>query len=193
MLSDESQNDPLDAVLGGKSKICGDNALRQAVLAGTLGVIRRRRRLKRCSMAAALLGCYLAGMATLAVWHQGGQQKNISNQSIDRVAGKEQPNTEVKQTLPPDVAGPPDQKAVYKVASKYEVLCRQADGYLSDPEKLHLAVSKYTQALKHASADQRAISPEHDTWLLMALKDAQSKKGGQSYPSKEIRHENSQL
>ena len=70
---DEFQNDPLDVVLGGKGKISGDDRLRQAVLAGTLGVIRRRRRLKRCAVAATLLGCYLAGMATMMFWRSGGE------------------------------------------------------------------------------------------------------------------------
>jgi hypothetical protein len=47
-----------------------------------------------------------------------------------------------------------------------------------------LAIRTYARALKYASAEERAISPEHDTWLLMALKDAKSK---------ETKHENSQL
>ncbi|MGD0518622.1 MAG: hypothetical protein ABSA26_13890 [Thermoguttaceae bacterium] len=170
---DEFQNDPLDVVLSGKSKICGDDRLRQAVLAGTLGVIRRRRRLKRCTMAATLLGCYLAGMATLAFWRQGGE--NPSKPPSTQVAADGRSKTDVQATLPPDFAGPPDQKAVYIVASKYDILCRQADRYLLDPENLQLAVRTYSRALKYASADQRAISPEHDTWLLMALKDAHSK------------------
>jgi len=172
--------------------VAGDEKLRQAVLAGTLGVIRRRRRLKKCAMAATLLGCYLAGMATLAAWHWGGEKNTLRPSAIQVVSG-ERSGAERKAELPPDVSGPPDQKAVYKVASKYDVLCRQADGYLSDPEKLQLAVSTYTRALKYASADQRAISPVHDTWLLMALKDAQTKEGRHSYPPKEIKHEDSQL
>ena len=50
---------------------------------------------------------------------------------------------------------------------------------------MQLAIRTYARALKYASADQRAISPEHDTWLLMALKDAPNRK--------ETKHENSQL
>ena len=191
-LNDEPNDDPLNAVLGGQGAVAGDEKLRQAVLAGTLGVIRRRRRLKKCAMAGALLGCYLAGMATLAVWHWGGE-KHASNPSAAQVADGERSSAAGKAELPPDVSGPPDQKAVYKVASKYDVLCRQADGYMSDPEKLQLAVSTYTRALKYASADQRAISPEQDTWLLMALKEAQTKEGRHSYPPKEMKHESSQL
>ncbi len=179
---DELQNDPLDVVLGGKGKICGDDRLRQAVLAGTLGVIRRRRRLKRCVVAATLLGCYLAGMATVAFLRQGGE--NPSQPSSAQVVADGQSKTDVSPPLPPDFAGPPDQKTVYTPRSQFEVLRRAGDRYLQDPEKMQLAIRTYARALQYASAEEWAISPEHDTWLLMALKDAQSK---------ETKHENSQL
>jgi hypothetical protein len=172
-LPNDPINDHIESLLSLNQSMSGDDSLRQAVLAGTLGVIRRRRRLKKCSMAGALLGCYLAGMATLAFIRPGGE--NLSRPSDTHVAVNEQSEPGAARTLPPDYAGPPDQKAVYRVASKYEVLCRQADRYLENPENLQLAVNTYSRALKHASAEQRAISPEHDTWLLMALKDAHSK------------------
>jgi hypothetical protein len=182
---DNFQNDPLDVVLGGKGKICSDDRLRQAVLAGTLGVIRRRRRLKRCAVAATLLGCYLAGMGTIVFWRSGGE--DLSKPSARQIAKDNithQLATVAPAPLPPDHAGPPDQKAVYTPRSQFEVLRRAGDRYLQDPEKMQLAIRTYARALKYASADERAISPEHDTWLLMALKDAHSK---------EKKHENSQL
>ena len=37
------------------------------------------------------------------------------------------------------------------------------------------AVRQYTRYLKLAPADQLAISPGRDSWLLMALKDARAK------------------
>jgi hypothetical protein len=37
------------------------------------------------------------------------------------------------------------------------------------------AVCRYDLFLKLAPADHRAISPEQDSWLLMALTDARSK------------------
>jgi hypothetical protein len=189
----EFHNDSLDVVLGGKGKICGDDRLRNAVLAGTLGVIRRRRRLKRCAVAAMLLGCYLAGMVTVVFWRYGGEDLPIP--STRQIAKEGQPKGTVPfsltrkpgqslEPLPPDHAGPPDQKAVYIPRSQFEVLRRAGDRYLQDPEKMQLAIRTYARALKYASADERAISPEHDTWLLMALKDAKSK---------ETKHENSQL
>ena len=182
---DEFQNDPLDVVLGGKGKISGDDSLRQAVLVGTLGVIRRRRRLKRCTVAATLLGCYLAGMATVVFWRSGWEDlSKISARQIAKDDTAKRSATVVPTQLPPDFAGPPDQKTVYTTRSQFEVLRLAGDRYLQDPEKMQLAIRTYARALKYASADERAISQEHDTWLLMALKDAKSK---------ETKHENSQL
>jgi hypothetical protein len=213
----EFENDPLDVVLGGKGKISGDDSIRQAVLAGTIGVIRRRRRLKRCAVAGTLLVCYLAGMATMVFWRAGGEGLSKSSAiqiAIDNTAkrpaaaisdpepGQSKGTVSFSQTqksgqslaqLPPVNAGPPDQKAVYTTPSQFEVLRRTGDKYLQDPEKMQLAIRTYARALKYASAEERAISPEHDTWLLMALKDAHSKEGGHSYPSKEKKHESSQL
>jgi hypothetical protein len=184
-LHDDSQNDPLDAMLARKGELCGDENLRQAVLANTLGVIRRRRRLKRCAMAATLLGCYLAGIATVAFWQPGIM--NPAKPSTPQIIAHTQLPSNAAQTT---ALSPAEELAAIKAykpsapRSRFEVLRREGDRYLQDPEKLQLAVRTYSNALKYASAGQRAISPEHDTWLLMALKDAQFK---------EIKNENSRL
>jgi hypothetical protein len=180
-LSNDSQNDPLAEVLTREGQLSGDDTLRQAVLDRTLGVIRRRRRLKHCAVAATLLGCYLAGMATVVLWRPATADLIKPSQS----AAKNQKTLDPHAQLIADLGGPPDQKSTSTPLSQFEVLRRAGDRYLTDPEKLPLAVRTYTRALKYASADERAISPEHDTWLLMALKDAQS--------NEEIKHENSQL
>ncbi len=161
--SEFSENDPLaptDDVLG---DLTVNAELRRTSLADTLGVIRRRRRLKRCVATGVLLGCYLAGVSTTASL----RSREAAPQSVQNVA--------VAPTVPPDFAGPPDQKAVYKVADRYEVLRREADLYLNDPENLQLAVHTYSRALKYASAAQRAVSTENDSWMLIALKEAYSK------------------
>ena len=71
----DSPYDPLEAALGyAVRQPAGDANLRGAVLAQTLGVMRGRRRLKRCVLAAGLLGCYLAGMTTTGLWRQAVPQ-----------------------------------------------------------------------------------------------------------------------
>jgi hypothetical protein len=182
-LSNDSQNDPLAEVLTREGQLSGDDTLRQAVLDRTLGVIRRRRRLKHCAVAATLLGCYLAGMATVVLWRPA--TADLLTPSTTQSAAVQKKSSDPRAQLIADLGGPPDQKSTSTPLSQFEVLRRAGDRYLTDPEKLPLAVRTYTRALKYASADERAISPEHDTWLLMALKDAQS--------NEEIKHENSQL
>lgn len=181
-LPDESQNDPLDAVLARQDPLFNNDSLRRTVLAGTLGVICRRRRLKRCAVAATLLGCYLAGIATMMFWRP--IMDYWLKPSVLQTASNKHSSPEAAKPLPPEFAGPPAQKITSTPLSQFEVLRRAGDRYLREPEKLSLAVRTYSRALKYASAEERAISPEHDSWLLMALKDAHSK---------EIKHENQQL
>jgi hypothetical protein len=178
----EFQDDSLDVVLGGKGQISGDDSLRQAVLAGTLGVIRRRRRLKRCAVATAFLSCYLAGIATVAFWRAGTTDLPKPS-TVQIVTNIEQPSAASTPQASELAAIQAYQPTSVKL-SQFEVLRQAGDRYLRDPDKMQLAVRTYSRALKYASAEQRAISPEHDTWLLMALKDAQLK---------EIKHANPQL
>ncbi len=178
----DSQDDPLQAVLVRQDNLIGGDHLRQAVLQRTLGVIRHRRRLKRLGVAAALVGCYLAGIATIAVYRSAGEHGSKS--PSEEIAVNSTATSDAASLLIADLGGPPDQKPKSPPLSQFEVLRRAGDRYLKDPEKLQLAVRTYSRTLKHASADQRAISSEHDSWLFMALKDAYSK---------EIKNDNSQL
>ena len=171
-----SQDDFVDAMLERKEQAGGNDYLRQAVLTGTLGVMRRRRRIKRCMVATTLLGCYLAGMATVALWRTSAVS---INPSTPQIALNTKTPTIVNQSK---ALSPEEELAEIKAyksnptpRSQFEVLRSAGDRYLQDPEKLQLAVRTYSRALKYASAKERAISPEHDSWLLMALKDAHSK------------------
>src|SRR5262245_10747372 len=49
-----------------------NNSLRDQVLSKTTGVIRIRRRLKRAAIASSLVACYIAGMATMAIFQPAG-------------------------------------------------------------------------------------------------------------------------
>ena len=69
---DDALNDVLDTILGA-DRSRPDAALRGAVLGQTLSVLRRRRRWKRCAVAAGLVGCYLAGIATMTIGRAGGK------------------------------------------------------------------------------------------------------------------------
>jgi hypothetical protein len=76
--------------------------------------------------------------------------------------------------LPAAAAVPVRQSPPVK-RSRFETLRLAADRSLLEQGDVEAAVRDYKRALTLASAEQRAIAPGQDTWLLMALKDAQIK------------------
>jgi hypothetical protein len=190
---DDPHENTTDGLLrpGGASR--GDGALRDMVLAQTLGVMRRRRRWKRVGVATGLLICYLAGMATPLSWigaHSGGRQPHESLATEGEESPAE-PRTDkpvqladssdwaVQLQRPHDFAFRPapgtEQLARARKPSKYEIVRRDGDRMLRQPGNLALAVRRYHVALDLASAEERAIAPGEDSWLLMALKNERMK------------------
>jgi hypothetical protein len=168
----EFQNDEFDKLLQINREESGSNdPLRQAILAQTLGIIRFRRRLKKCTLAASLVACYLAGVATMG-WRPTvpTTTPGLSNeQAADRTPARH------RDAPPPAIAEEqPKQQPAAPPLSREEMLRREGDQLLADGD-MKKAIRKYELALDLASADQRAISPQHDTWLLMALKNARPK------------------
>jgi len=159
---DESLTDSVDAMLGTDAQAsAGDAPLRAMVLSQTVRVIRFRRRLRRCGLAAALLGCYLAGAATVARWGLGRDNSP-------------RPSTEQVTSAPPAPSGVSRQVATVKM-SRFEALRREGDHSLLEEGDVQAALRDYKRAIDLASTEERAIAPGQDTWLLMALKDARTK------------------
>jgi hypothetical protein len=169
---DNSRNDPLDAALGAIDQRPTD-ALRGAVFSRTIGIIRRRRRLKRCALAAGLLGCYLAGVTTMGLWRPGGKEGPQSPAARATTVAPRTPN--VSPPSSPRHSGPDKSQVAVASPSGYESWRRIGDHYLRESGDVSLAVAGYSQAIDLASDEERAISPERDNWLLMALKDARAK------------------
>jgi hypothetical protein len=162
--TDEPFADPVGAMLSANGQERVDNdPLRESVLARTVGVIRFRRRLKRCTLAAALAGCYLAGAVTMGIW--GPARDNPSQLSTEHVAKDEGPQP----------AGNTERQVAAVKMSRFEMLRRAADRSLLEQGDLPAAIRDYRRAINLASAEQRAIAPGQDTWLFMALKDARIK------------------
>ncbi len=65
--SDDFPDDLIDAALSADVRPHDTAPLREAVLSQTVGVIRFRRRMRKCILAASLAGCYVAGLATMAL------------------------------------------------------------------------------------------------------------------------------
>ena len=170
---DDSFDDPLAAAFDlGDQQHAADDRLRAAVFAQTVGVLRGRRRLKRCALAAGLLGCYLAGITTMGLLRAG--------QERDRPPAAGPATADNSQRAASQSAARFDQSRKKQVAVKkpsgFESWRRIGDHFLSDSGDVSLAVAGYSEAINLASAKERRISPGQDNWLLMALKqDALSK------------------
>jgi len=139
-------------------------ALRDVVLSSTTRTIRNRRRMRRVGMAAALMACYLGGVATMSLWpadrSAGGLAENVQNDA--------QPELRRPMRLEDDlIATPPAVRL-----TQYERFCRTGDEQLEKHDDIQAAIRSYKKALQLASADQRSIAPDHDTWLMMALKQS---------------------
>ena len=178
---DESRPDFVDGLLA-VARPPVDDSLRRAVLARTTAVIHRRRRAKRSALAVALAACYLAGIATARPWRFSAQPVAGSTPTEDvvpedaagraLVASPSNPAATEREAKP-GLLGPRHGPAALKPAG-YDHIRRVADRYLFDEGDISLATRYYSRALKLASADQRAVSIDNDSWLLMALKQAQN-------------------
>jgi hypothetical protein len=148
--------------------------LRGVVFARTIGVIRFRRRLKRCALAASLLGCYLGGMVTAGIWRPTGDARH--QPSTEQMATSQEPPSPVVAAQVPGSAGSAERQVVAAKASCAEVLRRSADRHLFEDGDVKSAVRNYGRLLNLPSAEQQSVmSSRQDNWLLVALKDARSK------------------
>ena len=171
---DDLPHDPLEAALGGAvERPAADDNLRRAVLAQTTAVIRRRRRLKRCVLAAGLLGCYLAGMGTMDLWRPAASATGQANGQ--HATGVKPIPHKTPSPLRAKPGAPETTQVAMASISGYESWRHIGDHYLRDNGDISLAVAGYSQALDLATEEERAIAPGQDNWLLMALKDARTK------------------
>jgi hypothetical protein len=148
-------------------RIPASEQLRDSVLNRTTRTIRNRRRLRRAGIVAALVGCYLGGIATVSL-------RPASRETGQFVADSAAGNGEgdagagVRKLVRPEddqVAQP----ATVRL-TPYDRLRRAGDQRLEEYADIPGATRSYQKALQIASSDQRQIAPDHDTWLLMALK-----------------------
>jgi hypothetical protein len=158
-------DDPLTAVSNAVEHRATNDALRKALLAQTVGVLRRRRRLKRCVVAASLMACYLAGLATMGVLRAGPQQPAPAVQPAIVDSHPTQP------PRPQRSSRQDERQIAVKKPSAYENWRQIGDCCLSQSGDVSQAVVGYRKAINRASKEERGISPGPDNWLMMALKE----------------------
>ncbi len=157
--SDDFDDHLLDVALRADVPSHDTTLLREAVLSRTVGVIRFRRHLRKGILAASLAGCYVAGLATMAL-RRPVEQQTPAPPAV--ALSLPRPSDQPKQDLSPPKL------------TRAEIVHRDADRCFERGD-VKEAVRLYDLSLALASAGDRAGSPEQDSWLLMALKDAKSK------------------
>jgi hypothetical protein len=171
-------NDPVEQFLASDFTEPAPPELRQAVLAGTTRVLRRRRLARRLAWATALAACFLAGMGTMLLW----QTLEPSEQQAQRLPVSENVSAKQPETkaAPPTNPEPPlslvdlEWRAFDSRENRAALFFEVARRYLDEMHDYDSAVRCYSQALDAAPKEQLAIRP-NDNWLVMALKEARHK------------------
>jgi len=154
-------DEPFQSMTSAAERIPASPQLRDAVLSRTTRTIRNRRRLRRAGIAAALIGCYLGGIATMSL------RPSAASHAVDAGAvARKVVRPEDDQVAESSV------RSATKRITQYERLRRIGDQQLEKYANIPAATRSYQKALQLASSEQRAVAPDHDTWLLMALKQS---------------------
>jgi hypothetical protein len=161
MNANDFLDEQFDSMAYAAERIPASQQLRDAVLGRTTRTIRNRRRMRRAGLAAALVGCYLGGIATTSL-RPAARNADGNTGTVARKAVRPEDDQIVADS----------EQSKAKRITPYERLRRAGDQQLERFENIPAATRTYQKALQMASADQRAIAPEHDTWLLMALKQS---------------------
>src|SRR5262245_38351686 len=98
--------DPIEQFLNTPAPLAGDDRLRQTLLLRTTQLLRRRRRLKRLGLAAALAACYLAGLATVRFFTPPAADTGVPPAGDPRQAEQPRP-----PAPPPPASAPREQDA----------------------------------------------------------------------------------
>jgi hypothetical protein len=184
----EPENDRIDDLLMTGARPATDVAWRQALFLRTTGVLRRRRWARRAGFAAALVGCYLAGLATMQLGLPSAPPAERPAE-LSRASGTEGRENPPREPLPVAPSGAAqDSRQLASVPAGVlerwapavseeqpaQLYRRIGDRYLKEEADVQAALRCYTQALENSSAADLASAPEDD-FLLMALKDARKK------------------
>jgi len=173
---DHPERDPIEGFLTQDRQGNSNENLRRLIQQKTLGVLRRRRWLRRGSWLAGLAACYAAGILTMRLWpgHEVHSPVAIAPEQND--ASQVNPAPPPTETKPPTPAQPPESalamewQALDSTEKRPDLFRLAGDKYLED-NNIESATRCYRGALDNAS-DQDLKIFANDNWLLMSLKQA---------------------
>ena len=128
--------------------------LRAALRQRTLGVVRRRGWVRRATWFASGAACFLAGMVTM-------------RGLISPTESIAPPSITSKAKASVQIVAPP-REVVLRTSD--EAWRRLGDRAARDPRRIATTVQRYARSVALASPTGQTIDPQHDHWLLMALK-----------------------
>jgi hypothetical protein len=166
------EDDSLDELLSAPRVSISPDAVRDAVMQQSAGILRRRRWVRRGSYLVTLAICYLAGLATMAVVRQENPP-TVSALTEPRDASPDEASSDVQNVVPQIAEGAEvfaDQ--VTPTRASFGFFRSAGDYQLLQRGNLQAAVRLYSQALDLASPADLAISAGSDSWLLMSLKQS---------------------
>jgi hypothetical protein len=173
---DQPEMDPIEAFLSQGSGEKTNEKLRQLIQQKTLGVLRRRRWLRRGGWLAGLAACYLAGILTMGLWPRpevnhlvaiAPQQSDDGQSNIVPSKGEFKQLTPVQQS---ESALAMEWQALDSTEKRPDLFRLAGDKYLQD-NNIESATRCYRGALEDASDQDLKISVD-DNWLFMSLKQA---------------------
>jgi hypothetical protein len=173
---DQPEMDPIEAFLGQGSGEKTNEKLRQLIQQKTIGVLRRRRWLRRGGWLAGLAACYLAGILTMGMWPRPEVGNQVAIAPEENAAGQPSvppPASEPKNptmTQPPETSLALEWKALDSTKKQPDLFRLAGDKYLQEND-IESATRCYRGALDGVSDQDLKISI-NDNWLLMSLKQA---------------------
>ena len=173
---DQPEIDPLEAFLGQETHANTNEKLRLVIQQKTLGVMRRRRWLRRGSWLTGLAACYVAGILTMRIWPVLEMDHQVSiapEQKSDPQVNSAPTPTETKQSTPaqsPETALAMEWRALDSTEKRPDLFRLAGDRYLVEND-IESATRCYRGALEGISDQDLKISV-NDNWLLMSLKQA---------------------
>jgi hypothetical protein len=154
------------------STVAASKEFRQSVLNQTLGLLRRRRRLRQWTVAAALAACFLGGMLIMR-WVLAPETALPGGPQEEMAQRQREANPLLSPSpRPADTALGLEWQALDSPTRRPELDRLAGDRYLAEETDARSALRCYERALD-GNADL-TISPD-DSWLLMAIKDARQK------------------
>jgi hypothetical protein len=165
-------NDPLDELLTPPSAPEDGTKLRQALLARSTDVLRRRRRLRQVAGVGALAACFLAGMATMR-WFPPAPVVQIVYREAEPHT---EPTPQLNNDNPSETAVAVENRALDATdrRERGELYRKAAELYRSNGDYANWVRCK-GNALDEGTSEDLIVTPDYDSITIVMKRERQKK------------------